>query len=308
MDHSDDKIEMSETPYRCGFVAIVGRPNVGKSTLINALMGTKVSIVTAKPQTTRHRILALHTTASRQIIFVDTPGLHRKAGKAMNRLMNRTAVSALADADVILFVSEATRWTEEDEDVLTRLKSSQSPAIALLNKIDTVHPKSRLLEALKKMSARHDFREVIPISARKQDNLPVLMDIVANILPESAALFPPDMRTDRSVEFHASEVIREKLTVLLHQELPYGLTVQIEDYRVEKAGVRIHAIIWVERDSQKGIVVGKGGKILKKVGKAARMEIRDELKQPVHLELWVKVKDNWADSEKALLNLGYELR
>ncbi|MCH7833719.1 MAG: GTPase Era [Proteobacteria bacterium] len=299
---------MSETPYRCGFVAVVGRPNVGKSTLINALMGTKVSIVTAKPQTTRHRILALHTTASRQIIFVDTPGLHRKAGKAMNRLMNRTAVSALADADVILFVSEATRWTEEDEDVLTRLKSSQSPAIALLNKIDTVHPKSRLLEALKKMSARHDFREVIPISARKQDNLPVLMDIVANILPESAALFPPDMRTDRSVEFHASEVIREKLTVLLHQELPYGLTVQIEDYRVEKAGVRIHAIIWVERDSQKGIVVGKGGKILKKVGKAARMEIRDELKQPVHLELWVKVKDNWADSEKALLNLGYESR
>lgn len=308
MDHSDDKIEMSETPYRCGFVAVVGRPNVGKSTLVNALMGTKVSIVTAKPQTTRHRILALHTTASRQIIFVDTPGLHRKAGKAMNRLMNRTAVSALADADVILFVSEATRWTEEDEDVLTRLKSSQSPAIALLNKIDTVHPKSRLLEALKKMSARHDFREVIPISARKQDNLPALMDIVANILPESAALFPPDMRTDRSVEFHASEVIREKLTVLLHQELPYGLTVQIEDYRVEKAGVRIHAIIWVERDSQKGIVVGKGGKILKKVGKAARMEIRDELKQPVHLELWVKVKDNWADSEKALLNLGYESR
>ena len=308
MDHSDDKIEMSETPYRCGFVAVVGRPNVGKSTLVNALMGTKVSIVTAKPQTTRLRILALHTTASRQIIFVDTPGLHRKAGKAMNRLMNRTAVSALADADVILFVSEATRWTEEDEDVLTRLKSSQSPAIALLNKIDTVHPKSRLLEALKKMSARHDFREVIPISARKQDNLPVLMDIVANILPESAALFPPDMRTDRSVEFHASEVIREKLTVLLHQELPYGLTVQIEDYRVEKAGVRIHAIIWVERDSQKGIVVGKGGKILKKVGKAARMEIRDELKQPVHLELWVKVKDNWADSEKALLNLGYESR
>lgn len=308
MDYSDDKIEMSETPYRCGFVAVVGRPNVGKSTLVNALMGTKVSIVTAKPQTTRHRILALHTTASRQIIFVDTPGLHRKAGKAMNRLMNRTAVSALADADVILFVSEATRWTEEDEDVLTRLKSSQSPAIALLNKIDTVHPKSRLLEALKKMSARHDFKEVIPISARKQDNLPVLMDIVANILPESAALFPPDMRTDRSVEFHASEVIREKLTVLLHQELPYGLTVQIEDYRVEKAGVRIHAIIWVERDSQKGIVVGKGGKILKKVGKAARMEIRDELKQPVHLELWVKVKDNWADSEKALLNLGYESR
>jgi GTP-binding protein Era len=306
MDHSHDKITMSETPYRCGFVAAVGRPNVGKSTLINALIGSKVSIVTAKPQTTRHRILALHTTASWQIIFVDTPGLHRKAGKAMNRLMNRTAVNALADADVILFVSEATRWTEEDEDVLTRLKSCQSPVIALLNKIDTVHPKSRLLEALDKMSRRYDFKEVIPISARNQDNLPVLMDILPNFLPQSEALFPPDMRTDRSVEFHAAEVIREKLTVLLRQELPYGLAVQIEDYRVDEAGVTIHAIIWVERDSQKGIVVGKGGKILKKVGRAAREEIRDELKQAVHLELWVKVKDNWADSEKALMQLGYE--
>ncbi len=306
MGHSHDKTTMSETPYRCGFVAVVGRPNVGKSTLINALIGSKVSIVTAKPQTTRHRILALHTTASWQIIFVDTPGLHRKAGKAMNRLMNRTAVNALADADVILFVSEATRWTEEDEDVVTRLKSCQSSVIALLNKIDTVHPKSRLLEALDKMSRRYDFKEVIPISARNQDNLPVLMDILPNFLPQSEALFPPDMRTDRSVEFHAAEVIREKLTVLLRQELPYGLAVQIEDYRVDEAGVTIHAIIWVERDSQKGIVVGKGGKILKKVGRAAREEIRDELKQAVHLELWVKVKDNWADSEKALMQLGYE--
>ena len=306
MGHSHDKTTMSETPYRCGFVAVVGRPNVGKSTLINALIGSKVSIVTAKPQTTRHRILALHTTASWQIIFVDTPGLHRKAGKAMNRLMNRTAVNALADADVILFVSEATRWTEEDEDVLTRLKTCQSPVIALLNKIDTVHPKSRLLEVLDKMSRRYDFKEVIPISARNQDNLPVLMDILPNFLPQSEALFPPDMRTDRSVEFHAAEVIREKLTVLLRQELPYGLAVQIEDYRVDEAGVTIHAIIWVERDSQKGIVVGKGGKILKKVGRAAREEIRDELKQAVHLELWVKVKDNWADSEKALMQLGYE--
>jgi GTP-binding protein Era len=298
---------MSETPYRCGFVAVIGRPNVGKSTLINALMGAKVSIVTAKPQTTRHRILAVHTTTSRQIIFVDTPGLHRKAGKAMNRLMNRTAVSAVVDADVILFVSAATRWTEEDEDVLTRLKSCQSPVIALLNKIDTVHPKSRLLEALDDMSRRHEFTDVIPISARKHDNLPALMDIVPRFLPESEALFPADMRTDRSVEFHAAEVIREKLTVLLRQELPYGLTVQIEDYRVEEAGVTIHAIIWVERDSQKGIVVGKGGNILKKVGRAAREEIRDEVNQAVHLELWVKVKDNWADSEKDLMLLGYEL-
>ena len=298
---------MVDESFRCGFVAVVGRPNVGKSTLINAIMGKKVSIVTAKPQTTRHRILAVHTSEDFQIIFVDTPGLHRNAGKAMNRLMNRTAASALADADLVLFVIEALRWTEEDDDVLTRIKSSDAPCIALLNKTDTIHPKDRLLKSMDAMSQRHAFVEIIPISARKRDNLALLLSHIPERLPESPPLFPAEMQTDRSPEFHAAEVVREKLTVQMRQELPYGLTVQIEDYSEENRGITIHAVIWVERNSQKGIVVGKGGSMLKKIGQEARLELSRRLDKPVHLELWVKVKDNWADSEKDLLSLGYEI-
>ncbi len=293
--------------HRCGMVAVIGRPNVGKSTLINAVMDRKVSIVTAKPQTTRHRILAVHTATDAQIIFVDTPGLHRQAGKAMNRYMNRTAANALADADLVLFVSDATRWTIEDEDVLNRLKSCNAPVVALLNKVDKVQPKEKLLEVLSTMADRHDFAEIVPISAKKRDNLQQLMALIPGYLPESPPLFPPDMHTDRSAEFHAAEVIREKLMELLHQELPYGLTVQVERYVTEARGVAINAIIWVERDSQKGIVVGKGGAVLKKVGRTARLEIAEQLGLPVHLELWVKVKANWADNEKDLLSLGYDV-
>ncbi len=292
--------------HRCGLVAVVGRPNVGKSTLINAVMGRKVSIVTAKPQTTRHRILAVHSGANEQIIFVDTPGLHRNAGKAMNRLMNRTAASALADADLVLFVSDATNWTAEDDDVLKRLKSCSAPVIAALNKVDKVHPKEKLFDALGLMSARYNFEEIVPISAQKGDNLDQLMKMIPAYLPESPPLFPDDMHTDRGDEFHAAETIREKLTLLLHQELPYGLTVQIERFQTEDSGATINAVIWVERDSQKGIVVGKNGSVLKKVGRAARLEIAEQLGCPVHLELWVKVKSNWADSEKDLMNLGYD--
>ena len=295
---------MSE--HRCGMVAVIGRPNVGKSTLINAVMGRKVSIVTAKPQTTRHRILAVHSGDDAQIIFVDTPGLHRKAGKAMNRLMNRTAANALADADVVLFVSDATHWTTEDDDVLKRLKLADAPVVAVLNKIDKVHPREKLLDALGLMAARFDFVEIIPISAHKHDNLEQLMKMLPTFLPESPPLFPEDMHTDRSKEFHASEVIREKLTLMLHQELPYGLTVQVERYLTEDSGITINAVIWVERDSQKGIVVGKNGGVLKKVGRAARLELKEQLQRNVHLELWVKVKTNWADNEKDLMNLGYE--
>lgn len=294
------------TQYRCGFVAVVGRPNVGKSTLINAIMGTKVSIVTHKPQTTRHRILAVYTTPTAQIIFVDTPGLHRRAGKAMNRLMNRTAASALADADLVLFVTEATRWTDEDGDVLKRLRSCAAPVIVLLNKIDRVQPKDRLLAAIAAMAERHDFAAILPISAMQHDNLDTLLDLLPAFLPESPPLYPEHMQTDRSAEFHAAEIIREKLTVLLHQELPYGLTVQIERYEEVDDRLTINAIIWVERDSQKGMVVGKGGSMLKKVGRSARLEFRERLGRPVHLELWVKVKDNWSDSDKELLQLGYE--
>ncbi len=295
---------MSE--YRCGLVAVIGRPNVGKSTLINAIMGRKVSIVTAKPQTTRHRILAVHTTDTAQIIFVDTPGLHRKASKAMNRLMNRTAANALADADLVLFVSDATHWTSADDDVLKRLRKVRAPVIAVLNKVDKVHPKEKLLDTIALMSARLDFEEIVPLSALRETNLEELLALLPPFLPESPPLFPEDMHTDRSREFHAAEVIREKLTLMLHQELPYGLTVQVERSLEEDAGITINAIIWVERDSQKGIVVGKQGSVLKKVGRAARLELKEQLGCSVHLELWVKVKSNWADSEKDLMSLGYE--
>lgn len=295
------------TAIRCGFIAVVGRPNVGKSTLVNSIMGSKISIVTAKPQTTRHRILGVYTSGGTQMVFVDTPGLHQKAGKAMNRLMNRTAANALQDADLVLFVTEADRWTQEDEHVLGRLRSCEAPVMALLNKVDRVQPREKVLEAIAAMAVRRDFVEILPLSARSRDNLDRLLELVPAYLPESPYLFPEDMRTDRGVEFQAAEIIREKLTLSLHEEIPYGLTVQIERYDVTETGIEIHAVIWVERESQKGIVVGKGGRVLKHVGRAARTEMRSMLGRPVHLELWVKVKDNWADSEKDLLQLGFEI-
>jgi len=292
--------------YRSGFVAVVGRPNVGKSTLVNALLGHKVSIVTPKPQTTRHRILGVRTRPEHQVIFVDTPGIHRKAGKAMNRLMNRTAANALADADLVLFVTEAMRFTPEDEDVLGRLGEISAPVIAVLNKIDRVRPREALLTALAAMAARYDFAEVMPVSATRGDNLERLMDLIPGRMPESPPLFPEDMVTDRSTNFRIAELIREKLTLCLRQEVPYGLTVQIERYAEDENGLEIHAVIWVERESQKGIVVGRNGNVLKRVGREARLELKKERGVPVHIELWVKVKDNWADNEQDLQRLGYE--
>lgn len=297
---------MTDDDYRCGMVAVIGRPNVGKSTLINAVLGRKISIVTAKPQTTRHRILAVHTSEKHQVIFVDTPGLHRKSGKAMNRLMNKTAANALADADVVLFVSDATRWTGEDDDVLGRLLAVDVPVIALLNKIDKIYPREKLLDSIASLSSRGNFAEIVPVSALKNDNLDRLMEVIPGFLPLSPPLFPEHMHSDRSEEFHIAEIIREKLTLMLHQEMPYGLTVQIERLERDDKGVAINAIIWVERESQKGIAVGKKGSVLKKVGREARLEIAQQLGASVHLELWVKVKDNWADNVKDLRNLGYE--
>lgn len=292
---------------RCGFAAVVGRPNVGKSTLINSIVGSKISIVTAKPQTTRHRILAIHNIPDAQIVLVDTPGLHdRTRLKAMNRMMNRTAVNALRDADVVLFVLEAGRWTREDAAVLGRLTSCDAPVIAVLNKSDLVSPREHLLEAIAVMAERHPFVDIVPVSARRHDNLDTLLALVAGYLPESQPMFPLEMRTDRGAEFQAAEIIREKLMLALHREVPYGLTVQIERYETVDGKLTIHAIVWVERDSQKGIVVGKGGGVLKRVGRAARLELREALGRPVHVELWVKVKANWADSEQDLIRLGFD--
>ena len=294
------------TGFRAGFVAVVGRPNVGKSTLINRIIGEKVSIVTSKPQTTRHRILAVRTTPDAQIVFVDTPGLHRKAEKAMNRMMNRTAASAIADADAVLFVLEADRFTAEDGDVLKRIQDRGRPVIAVLNKVDRIRPKERLLGYIAALDERSDFAAIIPVSAKSGDNVDALLAALPVHLPESPPLFPEDTATDRSAEFRAAEIVREKLTVFLRDELPYGVTVETERYEREDDGLAISAIVWVERDSQKGIVVGRQGSMLKRVGQAARLELKRILGVPVHLELWVKVKDNWADSEADLLRLGYE--
>lgn len=297
---------IDESEFRAGFVAVVGRPNVGKSTLINRLVGSKVSIVTAKPQTTRHRILGVLSTDSAQIVLVDTPGMHRGGSKAMNRVMNRAAANALLDADLVLFVIEAQRWTDEDADVLSRIRKAGRPAIAVLNKVDAVHPKDAILGALQSLSEKYRFREMIPVSARDGTNLDTLLELIPRYLPPSPPLFPDDMRTDKSREFHAAEIIREKLTQMLHQELPYGLTVQIERFAETDGRFAIDAVIWVERDSQKGIVVGKGGGRLKAIGREARLDLKKDLDGPVHLELWVRVKKNWADSEKDLQALGID--
>ncbi|MEM7503305.1 MAG: GTPase Era [Pseudomonadota bacterium] len=295
---------------RCGFVAVIGRPNVGKSTLINRIVGRKVSIVTPKPQTTRHRILGVHTTAEHQIVFVDTPGLHDSEGKVMNRLMNRTAGAALTDADVVLFVSEASAWKPQDERVLERIKAvaQNLPVFAVLNKVDRIKRKSALLEDIAQMSDRFPFAEIVPLSAKQGENVDRLIGSLPPYLPVSPPLFPADSVTDRSELFLASELIREKLTYALRDELPYGVAVQIERMRHTEQGVEVDAVIWVERESQKGIVIGKGGAQLKAIGQQARQDLIRHLDQRVHLELWVKVKDNWANSEAELQKLGYDIR
>lgn len=296
----------AEVAHRAGFVAVVGRPNVGKSTLINALLGSKVSIVTPKPQTTRHRILGVRSAPGSQIVFVDTPGLHRAGRKAMNRMMNRAAVNAIQDSDVILFLSEANRWTSADDDALSRLSRASAPVIAVVNKIDKVHPRSELLRIIDEIAARHEFVEVVPVSARRGDSLDRLLDLIPRYLPESAPLFPAETLTDRSEAFLIAELVREKLTLNLRQEVPYGLTVQVEELTRDEGGLAVNALIWVERDSQKGIVVGRQGALLKKVGRAVRLELRERYSVPVHVELWVKVKENWADSDEQLQRLGYD--
>lgn len=292
--------------HRAGFVAVVGRPNVGKSTLVNALLGNKVSIVTPKPQTTRHRILGVRSTADSQIAFVDTPGLHRSRRKAMNRMMNRTAVNAIQDADLVLFLSEANHWTDNDDNALSRLSGASAPVIAVINKIDKVHPRQELLRVIDETAARFEFAEVVPVSARRGDNLERLLEVIPSYLPESVPLFPADMLTDRSEAFLIAELVREQLTLELRQEVPYGLTVQVERLTRDEGGLAVSALIWVERDSQKGIVVGRQGALLKKVGRAVRLELRDRFSVPVHVELWVKVKENWADSDAQLERLGYD--
>jgi GTP-binding protein Era len=291
---------------RCGFAALVGRPNVGKSTLLNAMVGEKLSIVTPRPQTTRHRILGVSTLQDAQIAFVDTPGLHRGERKALNRAMNRTAASALEDADVCVLVVEALHWTAEDDHALKRVERSGRPIIAVVNKVDRVRPKERLLPWLAELARRHPFAEIVPLSAAKRDNLDALRKAIVARLPESPTLFPEGERTDRSLEFRMAETIREKLTLELNQEVPYGVAVEIENVEEADGQLDVAAVIWVDRAGQKPIVIGPKGERLKRVGRSARLELNNLLGKRLHLTLWVKVRENWADNARDLEHLGLE--
>jgi len=292
------------TNFRCGYAAIVGRPNVGKSTLMNRILGQKVSITSRKPQTTRHRILGIKTTDEYQTMFVDTPGLHGGAKKAMNRYLNQAAATALKDVDVVLFVVAGNKWTDDDQQVLERLKFANAPVILVVNQVDRLEHDA-LLPCLDKLSKLMEFHAIIPVSAKTGENVAGLEDEVVKLLPYSEPFFPDDQITDRSMRFIAAEIVREKLTRQLGQELPYDLTVEIESYEVKEGQVNIAALIWVARSGQKRIVIGQKGAGLKKVGEQARKDLEEMLEQKVFLHLWVKVKEGWSADERALRSLGY---
>src|SRR5258708_26542584 len=297
---------MSDTNFRAGHVAIVGRPQVGKSTLGKALVGRKIPMGTAKPQTTRHRILGLVNRPEAQLVLVDTPGLHESTRRVMNQYMNRVAISSSQDADIILFVIEAMRFTEEDVWVWERVRGLKQPLFLVVNKVDRGFPKDKLLPFLEEMTTRVPASGIIPISALESDNLNRLVDLVGSRLPVSPPLFAPDVLTDRDEPFHAAATVREKLTLKLREELPYGINVQIERFSDEDNRIMINAFIWVERAGQKAIVIAQCGERLKEIGRLARIELNDLWQRSVHLELWVKVKENWADSEMALRQFGYD--
>jgi GTP-binding protein Era len=292
--------------FRAGFAALVGRPNVGKSTLLNALVGEKLSIVTSRPQTTRHRVLGVLNRPGVQLAFVDTPGLHLGERRALNRAMNRTAAAALADADLVVFVVEALRFGEEDEAVLQRIRDSGRDAIVVINKVDKIPQKDKLLPFTAELAKKHGFLDVVPVSAEKGVNLDRLIDVIASRLPVSPELFPPDQRTDRGVDFQITETIREKLTMELVEEVPYGIAVEIEKKSEEEGQLVIDAVIWVDRAGQKPIVIGAKGSRLKRIGQKAREELNSRLGKRLHLNLWVKVREDWADDARALAQLGME--
>jgi GTP-binding protein Era len=301
------KPEASAAKLRSGYVAIVGRPNVGKSTLLNRILGQKIAITSPKPQTTRHRILGIKTTPTAQTIYLDTPGLHLGGKRAMNRYLNRTAAGAIGDVDVVVFMVEGLRWTEEDEAVLERLREARQPVVLVVNKVDRLRDKTALLPHLQGLAERMAFAHIVPLSARKGSNLARLEQCLVELLPSVGHFFPEDQITDRSERFLAAELVREKLMLVLQQELPYALTVEIERFEEAPDGRRrIGAIIWVERPGQKRIVIGKDGAVLKEVGRRARLDMERLFDARVFLELWVKVKEGWSDDDRALRSLGYD--
>ncbi|PAV46831.1 GTPase Era [Pseudomonas sp. HAR-UPW-AIA-41] len=290
---------------RCGYVAIVGRPNVGKSTLLNHILGQKLAITSRKPQTTRHNMLGVKTEGGVQVIYVDTPGMHKNNDKALNRYMNRSASTALKDVDVVVFVVDRTRWTDEDQMVFERIQYVECPLLIAVNKADRLEDKSELLPHLEWLAQQLPKAEIVPISALHGQNLDTLENLVASHLPEGEHFFPEDQITDRSSRFLAAELVREKIMRQLGAELPYQITVEIEEFKQEGRVLHIHALILVERDGQKKIIIGEKGERIKRIGQEARKDMEVMFDSKVMLNLWVKVKGGWSDDERALRSLGY---
>ena len=297
---------MNQPQTRCGYVAIVGRPNVGKSTLMNRILGQKLSITSRKPQTTRHQILGIKTEEDAQVIYVDTPGLHKDGGKAINRYMNRAASSALRDVDIVIFIVDRDRWTDEDQAVLEKLQYSRIPVILAVNKVDRMEDKQELLPQLEQLAQKMAFAEVVPMSAKHGHNVDLLEQQVLARIPEGIHYFPEEQITDRSSRFLAAELVREKIMRQLGDELPYQITVEIEEFSHDDGVLHIGALILVERDGQKKILIGNKGERIKRIGQEARIDMERLFDAKVMLRLWVKVKRGWSDDERALRTLGYD--
>ncbi|OUS11790.1 GTPase Era [Gammaproteobacteria bacterium 53_120_T64] len=295
-----------QAQQRCGYVAIVGRPNVGKSTLLNHILGLKLSITSRKPQTTRHNVLGIKTSDDCQLIFVDTPGIHTDQDKAINRYMNKAAQTAIRDVDVIIFVVDRLLWTDADKVVAEKLRGSTSPVIVAINKVDRIDDRAELLPHIETLQQLMPKAEIIPVSALQKKNLDVLEQQITEHIPEAGFLFPDDQITDRSERFLAAELVREKITRQLGAELPYQITVEIEAFEMKGHIRHINALILVEREGQKKIIIGEKGKRLKSIGQAARIDMERLFGSKVMLTLWVKVRSGWSDDERALRSLGYQ--
>ncbi len=292
--------------YRFGYVALIGRPNVGKSTLLNQLLGQKVSIVTHKPQTTRQRVAGIKTTDEGQVVYLDTPGIHKSTGRALNKYMNRVALATFRDVEAVLFLVEAGRWNRQDRKIAELLSALEVPVFLVINKVDMIEHKQELLTFVTEVSSEGEWDQVFMISALKGDGVADIEAKLMDVLPFSRPFYDGDQITDRSERFLAAELLREALTLRLHQELPYALTVEIEQFKREGGMVRIGAVIWVERDSQKQIVIGKGGQVLKQVGKQAREAMEALFEQKVFLQTFVKVSKDWSRSERAMERMGFD--
>lgn len=291
---------------KSGFVSIVGRPNVGKSTLMNHIIKQKISITSNKPQTTRHAITGIYTDNSTQIVFLDTPGIHTNLQSALNRQLNRTAMSSLTMANAVIFMVEAMRFNDDDNKVLQKLKNLEIPIILLINKVDNIENKEALLPFLQEMMAKHDFAEIVPISANQDRSCDLVVSTIEKYLPEQEFMYGEDEITTVTSSFLASEVLREKLTRRLNQELPYAITVEVESFKIEGNLYRIHAVIWVEKESQKGIVIGKQGRALRDASTQAREALEKLFDAKVFLKAHVKVREGWSNDADALHSLGYK--